>query len=187
MGKIDTSKDNKIFIEKFTPEDPECQDADGNIKMIEIEVPQTNGAPVTAVFIERCTGDKKAGTKRQVYIKLIGKAKTIAVVSCTDVCVVFDDVVTTCEITRCKKLTAQGNNTAGTFMVDKSDEITLRVPAASCTGEGKCCVYTSEANSVVVVVPDGEDEKEHGIPVTILSTFSEGKASHTIEGAITEA
>merc|ERR1712194_699961 len=120
------------------------------------------------------------GKAGQVYIMLKGKAKTIAIVNCSNISVVFDDVVTTCEITRCKKITAQGNNAAGTFTVDKSEDCTLRIPEASCTGDGKACVYTSECSGIMVVVPDGEDEKEHGVPCQIISSFSDGKMDCSI-------
>lgn len=156
--------------------------------MIEVDVPGGD-TPKTAIFISKCKGFKKGGNAEQVYIKLKGKAKMIAIVNSEFLSVVFDDVVTTCEVTRSKKVVVHANNTGGTFQCDKSEEINITIPKASCTGEAKTCVYTTECNAIVVQVPpekeDG-DYKEVGIPCTILTTFENGNVTNTIEGAITE-
>ena len=160
-GKTDTSQADKIFVEKYIASEQK--------EPIEIVIPEDNLR--TGVFIGNCKGPGLA-----IIIK--GKLKNLTINNCQDIGVIFDDCITTVEIIGSKKVACQATNTAGSYIVDKSDRTTLY--AAETSFKSKIVVVSCMSTATNVVTPDakGEDQIENAIPDQIKSEFQAGANPH---------
>lgn len=152
---------DKVFIENYGKD----TDTEYTCELID-------GKPKVGVFIGKCNGG---------VVRIKGKAKNITISGCVNAGIVFEDCVTTVEVINSKRCQIQGQNTAGTVMLDKCDRTKVYLPAASCTAPLKALVYTTQCSSTTVFFDGvGEDMEEYGAPEQILSTFELGKPVETI-------
>lgn len=152
-GVIDTKQQDKIFVERYkyktNPGTP-----------IEIVSPGNT----TGVFIGNC--------KNATFV-LKGKFKNLTVANCERCGIVVDDVVTIIEVISCKKVQMQSALKCGSFQLDKSVETTLFLADESMkTG---VVILSSMSSSSNVVVSDGDDSKEYGLPDQMSHTFKRGQ------------
>ena len=162
-GSIDKSKQDKIFVEKY----------DDLKEPLTIELSEADGLR-TGIFVGNCKG-----TKDMAFTLIIkGKCKNITLSNCENAAIVFDNCVTTTEIIGSKKIQCQAVEICGSYVVDKSDRVTLFLADGSLKEGGKVVLYTCQSTGTNVVQSDatGEDQVEHGMPDQILSTFTKGTA-----------
>ena len=158
-GVTDTSKKDKIFIEKYEGKE--------QTEPLTVEVPAAD-KPNTGVFVGSCKGPG-------LCVIITGKIKNLTINNCTDMAVVIDDCITTVEVIGCKKVQIQAKSSAASYNIDKCDRTTLYFPDAS--AKDKCIVYScmSTATNVCYSTPDGEDQVEKSIPDQVESTFKIGE------------
>lgn len=155
-GSIDTSKQDKIFIEHYGKEQKEP---------VVVKIPP-QPTPKTGVFIGQCS---------DCVIKIEGKAKNITVSGCNAAGIVFDECVTTLEAINSKRCQVQALKTCGTFTLDKCDRMKVYLPDASYAAGALVFTTQSSATNIYYPTDDGEDMVEYGVPEQILSHFSTGK------------
>lgn len=111
----------------------------------------------------------------KAVIQIKGKCTNIAIMSCTNVGVIFDDVVASVEAVRSKKLQLQANGALAQIALDNSSSVDIFMQSAA----GKSVeIVTSLCEGVNVTFP-GEhaeaDPTEYPIPMQFISNLKEGK------------
>ena len=108
--------------------------------------------------------------KQQVYIfncddvtvKINGgKLKSVVVDTCTKVNVMFDTIISGCELVNCKKIAVQSDGVCPVFTINKTVGVTVWLSEES----AKITSFTTSMSSEMNVnIPDGDDRKEMPIP-----------------------
>lgn len=163
QGKIDTSQNSKIFVEKF--------DSKLQKEPVVVKVSGDDGVK-TGVFIGNCKGP-------DLCIKIEGKCKNITVSNCHQCGIIFDNCVTTVEVIGSKRCQLQALECAGSYIIDKCDRTQLFLADASVSD--KVVVYSAQSTSTNVSysVGDGDDDhKEFSIPDQMISTFKKATDPH---------
>lgn len=107
-----------------------------------------------------------------------GKLKSVVVDSCTKVNVVFDTIISGCELVNSKKVAVQANGVCPVFTIDKTVGVTVYLSEESAKVSSFTTSMSSEMN---VNIPDGDDRKELPIPEQFIHKFTEGGKSLTSE------
>jgi len=111
----------------------------------------------------------------KAVVQVKGKCTNIAVMNCTNVGVIFDDVVAAVEVIRSKKMQLQANGVLAQIALDNSSGVDIFVQSAA----GKTLeVVTALCEGVNVTFP-GEtaesDPVEYPIPMQFISNLKDGK------------
>lgn len=124
--------------------------------------------------------------KQQVYIfncenvtvKLSGvKLKSIIIDTCTKINVVFDTIISGCEMVNSKKIAVQVDGICPAFTIDKTVGVTVWLSEASLSVSSFVTSMSSEMN---VSFPDGEDRKEVPIPEQFAHKVVNGSISSEV-------
>jgi adenylyl cyclase-associated protein len=108
--------------------------------------------------------------KQQVYIfncdemtvQIKGaKLKSVIIDTCSKVNVLFDTLISGCEIVNSKKVAIQVDGVCPVFSIDKTIGVTLWMSEATAAVSSCVVSMSSEMN---VSIPDGDDRKEMPIP-----------------------
>jgi adenylyl cyclase-associated protein len=118
--------------------------------------------------------------KQQVYIfncdevtvKINGaKLKSVVVDSCTKVNVVFDTIISGCELVNSKKIAVQSDGVCPVFTIDKTIGVTVWLSEES----AKITSFTTSMSSEMNVnIPEGDDRKEMPIPEQFVHKLAGG-------------
>ena len=90
-----------------------------------------------------------------------GKLKSVVVDTCTKVNVVFDTIISGCELVNSKKIAVQTDGVCPVFTIDKTEGVTVYLSEESAKVTSFTTSMSSEMN---VSIPDGDDRKEMPIP-----------------------
>lgn len=119
--------------------------------------------------------------KQQVYIfncenvtvKINGvKLKSVIVDKCTKVNVVFQTIISGCELVNSKKIGVQSDGVCPVFTIDKTVGVTVWLSEESTKISSFTTSMSSEMN---VNIPDGDDRKEMPIPEQFVHKITDGK------------
>lgn len=125
--------------------------------------------PKQQVYIFNC---------EEVTVKINGpKIKSVIVDSCTKVNVIFDTIISGCELVNSKKIALQADGVCPVFTIDKTIGVTVWLSEASCAASSFTTSMSSEMN---VSLPDGDDRKELPIPEQFVHKISNGTLSSTV-------
>lgn len=125
-----------------------------------------------------------ARTRRYCYklkdcvVQIKGKCTNVTLDGCTGTGCVFDSIVSGFETVGCKKLQCQAQGTVPSIMIDKTDSITLYLPALQYDGQ----IVTSLASEVNIMTPGASEEDdmiEKSIPEQFVTTCVAGKWTTT--------
>jgi len=119
--------------------------------------------PKQQVYIFNC---------EEVTIKINGgKLKSVVVDTCTKVNVVFDTIISGCEIVNSKKIAVQSDGVCPVFTIDKTIGATIWLSEES----SKISSFTTSMSSEMNVnIPEGDDRKEMPIPEQFVHKFANG-------------
>jgi adenylyl cyclase-associated protein len=133
--------------------------------ILEVEISD----PKQQVYIFNCD---------EVTIKVNGgKLKSLVVDSCTKVNVVFDSIISGCELVNSKKIAIQADGVCPVFTIDKTVGVTIWLSEASSAVSSFTTSMSSEMN---VSIPDGDDRKEICIPEQFCHKIGDGKLSSEV-------
>jgi adenylyl cyclase-associated protein len=133
--------------------------------VIEIDI----GDPKQQVYIYNCD---------EVTIKVNGgKFKSLIIDKCEKVNVVFDSIISGCELVNSKKIGAQVEGVCPVFTIDKTIGVTIWLSEASCAVSSFSTSLSSEMN---VSIPDGEDRKEMPIPEQFTHKIADGSVTSEV-------
>ncbi|DBA84277.1 TPA: hypothetical protein ACH3X2_006334 [Trebouxia sp. C0005] len=120
--------------------------------------------PKQSVYIFNCTN---------CTVQVQGKVNAITLDSCTRTGLVFQDLVSSCEVVNCTSVEVQSTGIMPTIAIDKTDGIALYLSEASLG----VAITTAKSSAINVVVPgNGEsDPLELPVPEQFVSTFRDGK------------
>jgi len=111
----------------------------------------------------------------KTVVQIKGKVTNIAVMSCTNVGVIFDDVVAAVEVVRSKKLQLQANGALAQIALDNSSGVDIFIQSAV----GKSVeIVTSLCEGVNITFPGDtpeSDPTEYPIPMQYISNLKDGK------------
>lgn len=119
------------------------------------------------VYIYKCEG---------AVIQIDGKCNSIAMDGCKKTGLVFEEVVSTCEIINCQSVKVQCKTKVPALAIDKTHGIQVFIPKSSL--ETEIVSGTSSEMNVVFPNPSGKDEDdpiELPIPEQFKSVYSKGK------------
>jgi len=114
-----------------------------------IQIPDVK--PNQSVSIYKCQNS---------VIKVSGKCNTIILNNCRKVAIVFDSLISSAEVINSTNIEIQVLGSVPTVTMDKSDSIQLYLSQQS---EG-CEVVTAKTSGINVILPHGEELKEHPVP-----------------------
>lgn len=124
---------------------------------VEIQNPKQN------VYLYKCEG---------VTVDVKGKFNSVVVDACTKCAVVFDTVISSCEMVNCKKIQVQSRGLCSAFAIDKTDGVTIYLSRETLA---KSDFITSKSSEMNVNYPDENDEmKEFPIPEQYRHKFANG-------------
>jgi adenylyl cyclase-associated protein len=106
--------------------------------------------------------------------QVTGKVNAISLDGCTRCGLLFDTVVSSCEIVNCKSVEVQCTGTAPTVAIDKTDGCQLYLSADALHAD----ITTAKASEVNVIVPgdsEGDDPKEAAIPEQFVTRYVAGR------------
>ena len=125
--------------------------------------------PKQQVYIYNC---------EEVTIKVNGgKLKSLIVDTCKKVNVIFDTIISGCELVNSKKVAIQTDGVCPVFTIDKTVGVTIWLSAASAAISSFTTSMSSEMN---ISMPDGDDRKELPIPEQFVHKISDGKLSSEV-------
>lgn len=114
----------------------------------------------------------------EVTIKVNGgKLKSLIIDKCEKVNVVFDTVISGCEIVNSKKIGTQVDGVCPVFTIDKTIGVTVWLSEASCAVSSFSTSLSSEMN---ISIPDGDDRKEMPIPEQFVHTIAGGNLTSEV-------
>eukprot|EP00934_Nitzschia_sp_Nitz4_P003538 Nitzschia sp. Nitz4//scaffold299_size22801//10736//12924//NITZ4_008535-RA/size22801-augustus-gene-0.41-mRNA-1//1//CDS//3329546342//3528//frame0 len=104
------------------------------------------------------------------------KMKALLVDNCSNVNVIFDTVITTCEVVNCTSVGLQTTGLCPTFSIDLSDGVMIWLTRESMKNTD---FVTSKSSNVTVSIPRGDDSepwerKDIPLPVQYVHKFQEG-------------
>lgn len=114
---------------------------------IEVDDVKTN----QSVYIYKC---------QDSVIKVSGKCNNIVVNSCRKVALVFDSLISSCELIGCQGIEMQVVGTVPLISLDKTDGAQIYLSPASL----HCEIVTAKSSGLNVLMPAGGDFKEMPIP-----------------------
>ena len=117
---------------------------DSNIKIDDVKMNQS-------VYIYKC---------EQSVIKISGKCNNVIMDTCRKSGVIFDNLVSSCEVMNSSSIQVQVNGSVPTIMVDKTDGCQIFLSKDSLKSE----IVTAKSTEMNVCVPKGEDYTEMAIP-----------------------
>ena len=97
--------------------------------------------PKQHVYIYKC---------ENVTIQITGKMKSVIVDSCTKVGVVFDQVISACEVVNCKRVQVQSTNLCPSFSIDKTDGIVVHLTNEAISQSSFVTSKSSEMNGELI-------------------------------------
>eukprot|EP00934_Nitzschia_sp_Nitz4_P006208 Nitzschia sp. Nitz4//scaffold117_size69655//25369//27079//NITZ4_006022-RA/size69655-augustus-gene-0.2-mRNA-1//1//CDS//3329533645//6198//frame0 len=124
--------------------------------------------------------------KQQVYIfncenvtvKINGnKLKSVIVDTCTKVNVVFETIISGCELVNSKRIAVQSDGVCPVFTIDKTVGVTVWLSEASTKVSSFTTSMSSEMN---VNIPEGDDRKEMPIPEQFVHKLTGGSLSSEV-------
>lgn len=124
--------------------------------------------------------------KQQVYIfncenvtlKVNGaKFKSLIVDTCSKVNVVFDTIISGCELVNSKKIAVQADGVCPVFTIDKTVGVTVWLSEESAKVSSFTTSMSSEMN---VNIPEGDDRKEMPIPEQFVHKLEGGSLSSEV-------
>ncbi|KAL3136825.1 hypothetical protein ABBQ38_005537 [Trebouxia sp. C0009 RCD-2024] len=136
--------------------------------------------------VENHTGNRsltidQTDAKQSVYIfncsnctvQVQGKVNAITLDSCSRTGLVFQDLVSSCEVVNCSSVEVQSTGVMPTIAIDKTDGIVLYLSEASLG----VAITTAKSSAMNVVVPGNGDSDplELPVPEQFVSTFRDGK------------
>lgn len=112
------------------------------------------------------------------------KMKAILVDNCSDVNVIFDTVITTCEVVNCSNVGLQITGVCPTFSIDTSEGVTLWL---TLEGMRTSNFVTSKSSEISISIPQSEDSnpwerKEVPLPVQYVHKFQDGGVMSHLPG-----
>jgi hypothetical protein len=128
------------------------------------------------VFISNC---------HDVSIHLQGcKIKAVLIDHCSDLNVIFDTVISSCDVVNCQRIAVQTTGVCPSFAVDKTDDMKVWLTKESMSLSN---FVTSKSTGVIVSVPrgDGEDDcdrKEVSLPEQYVHKFHDGDVMSVVPG-----
>ena len=132
-GSPSLRQDGKKWIVEFFK-------GDSNIKIDDVQMNQS-------VYIYKC--EKSA-------VKISGKCNNVILDSCKKTGVIFDSLVSSCEVMNSSGVQVQVNGTVPTVMVDKTDGCQIFLSKKSLKTE----IVTAKSSETNVCIPKGEDYTE---------------------------
>jgi adenylyl cyclase-associated protein len=133
--------------------------------LIEVEISD----PKQQVYIFNCD---------EVTIKVSGgKLKSLIVDSCEKVNVIFDTIISGCELVNSKKIAVQTDGVCPVFTIDKTVGVTVWLSEASSAVTSFTTSMSSEMN---VSIPDGDDRKELAIPEQFVHKIADRSLSSQV-------
>jgi len=136
-GSPSLRQDGKKWIVEFF-------NGESNIKLDDVRMNQS-------VYIYKC--EKSA-------VKISGKCNNVILDSCKKTGVVFDSLVSSCEVMNSSGVQVQVNGTVPTIMVDKTDGCQIFLSKESLKTE----IVTAKSSETNVCIPAGEDYTELALP-----------------------
>jgi len=124
--------------------------------------------------------------KQQVYIykcenvtiQIIGKCKSVILDSCTKCGVVFDNVISACEVVNCKRVQVQATGSCPSFSIDKTDGIVVHLSNEAIS---ESSFVTSKSSEMNVSWPDDAGEiKEAPIPEQFMHKMVNGSITSQV-------
>lgn len=112
------------------------------------------------------------------------KMKALLVDNCTNVNVIFDTVITTCEVVNCSRVGLQATGICPHFAIDLSDDVTVWLTVE---GMKNSNFVTSKFSNVTISVPRGDDaepwdRKEIPLPAQYIHKFKDGGVMSHLPG-----
>ncbi|CAI7990360.1 Adenylyl cyclase-associated protein 1 [Geodia barretti] len=116
-----------------------------------LQITETN--PKQTVYMYKCTGST-------LVIK--GKCNSIVLDNCKKCALVFDDVISSCEIINCQSTQVQVNGKCPTVSIDKTDGCQVYLSKVSVS----CEIVSAKSSEMNICVPKGTDGEfsEHPVP-----------------------
>ena len=124
---------------------------DSNIKIDDVKMNQS-------VYIYKC---------EQSAIKITGKCNNVIMDTCRKSGVIFDNLVSSCEVMNSSSIQVQVNGSVPTIMVDKVDGCQIFLSKNSLKSE----IVSAKSTEMNVCVPRGEDYTEMPIPEQFKTVF----------------
>jgi adenylyl cyclase-associated protein len=115
-----------------------------------LEIADTN--PKQAVYVFKCTGST-------LIVK--GKCNSIVLDNCKKMALVFDDVISSCEVINSQSMQIQVNGKCPTVSIDKTDGCQVYLSNKSLA----CEIVTAKSSEMNICVPQGGDGEfsEHAV------------------------
>ena len=136
-GSPSLRQDGKKWIVEFFK-------GDSNIKIDEVQMNQS-------VYIYKC---------EQSAVRISGKCNNVILDSCKKTGVIFESLVSSCEVMNSSGVQVQVNGTVPTIMVDKTDGCQIFLSKESLKTE----IVTAKSSETNVCIPAGEDYTEMALP-----------------------
>merc|ERR1712226_826672 len=118
--------------------------------------------PNQTVYIYKCEG---------TTVKVDGKVNAITLDSCKKVAVVFDTVVSSCDVINCQSVQMQVTGKVATISVEKTDGCQMFINKESVGVE----IVSAKSSEMNVMVPVGDDFVEQPIPEQFKTVIAGGK------------
>lgn len=131
---------------------------DSNIKIDDAKMNQS-------VYIYKC---------EKSTIKISGKCNNVILDSCKKSGVIFDSLVSSCEVMNSSSMQVQVNGSVPTVMIDKTDGCQIFLSEKSLKTE----IVTAKSSEMNICIPKGEDYREIPIPEQ-FKTVINGKTMKT--------
>jgi len=125
-----------------------------------VHISQTE--PNQTVYIYKCEG---------TTVKVDGKVNAITLDSCKKVAVVFDTVVSSCDVINCQSVQMQVTGKVATISVEKTDGCQMFINKESVGVE----IVSAKSSEMNVMVPVGDDFVEQPIPEQFKTVIAGGK------------
>eukprot|EP01007_Sphenomonas_quadrangularis_P000722 NODE_1573_length_823_cov_284.775194_g1312_i0.p1 GENE.NODE_1573_length_823_cov_284.775194_g1312_i0~~NODE_1573_length_823_cov_284.775194_g1312_i0.p1 ORF type:complete len:247 (+),score=79.66 NODE_1573_length_823_cov_284.775194_g1312_i0:32-742(+) len=109
----------------------------------DIELDASEMSQSHSLYIYRC---------RFLFVKVPIKVNSVTLVECKKVCVQFQSLISTCEVTNCDGCEVQVLGSAPSVQIDKSDNIFVHLSKDSLS----CELITSSSRGINVTVPNPE-------------------------------
>lgn len=152
----------KWVIENHTKESVIREGSETGILVVAITDPKQQ------VYIYNCEG---------VQVKINGKFKSIAVDSCEQCSVAFENLISSTEVVNSKKIKLQVTGICPVFTIDKTVNLLIWLSEES---KNISTFTTSLSSELNVSFPDGEDMKELPIPEQFVHKLQNGSLSSDV-------